>query len=186
MRLADREKQVFKSLPGERWRPIPSLPPGYEASNLGRIRSFRIPGRSRRLSTVPQLRVPVDSPDGYYRMMFLIAGKRVSRCVHLLVAEAFHGSRPRELQCRHLDGNSKNNRCRNLKYGTRKQNIDDMIRHGRNRPGEENINCKLTNSQVFRIRASREKGVDLAAKFCVSPALICKIRRLKIWRHLAE
>jgi len=51
--------------------------------------------------------------------------------VHVLIAAAFIGPRPEGHQVRHLDGISQNTYLMNLDYGTRKQNQQDMARHGR-------------------------------------------------------
>jgi hypothetical protein len=52
------------------------------------------------------------------------------RTVHRVVAEAFHGPLPPEMQVRHLDGNRENNAPSNLAYGTRSENMQDQVRHG--------------------------------------------------------
>lgn len=51
---------------------------------------------------------------------------RVSR----LVLETFIGACPLDLECRHLDGDSLNDRLKNLKWGTRQEQIADQKRHG--------------------------------------------------------
>jgi HNH endonuclease len=54
-----------------------------------------------------------------------------SRYVHLVVCEAFYGPRPDGMVVRHLDGNSFNNIPSNLCWGTREENVQDDLRHGK-------------------------------------------------------
>lgn len=60
--------------------------------------------------------------------------------------------------CRHLDGNPSNNRPENLRWGTAKENSDDMIRHGTRLYGESNHKAKLSEQQVLDIYARRIRG----------------------------
>lgn len=52
------------------------------------------------------------------------------RTVHDLMGLAFFGPKPKGAVCRHLDGNPKNNRIENLKYGTYRENTLDTYEHG--------------------------------------------------------
>ena len=59
-------------------------------------------------------------------------GKRKKFKVHRLVCRAFHGEPPSEHhEVRHLDGNPLNNRAENLAWGTRSENAQDRVKHGR-------------------------------------------------------
>ena len=57
-------------------------------------------------------------------------GKRHYKA-HQLVLFAFVGPMPEGMECRHLNGNPSDNRADNLKWGTRKENIHDAMRHGK-------------------------------------------------------
>jgi ABC-type phosphonate transport system ATPase subunit len=50
--------------------------------------------------------------------------------VHQLVARAFIGERPLGYDVRHKNGIRSDARAVNLEYGTRKDNIEDMRKHG--------------------------------------------------------
>lgn len=65
--------------------------------------------------------------DGRYVLAYLL-GKQY-RC-HLLVLAAFVGPRPPRMEGRHKDGDRHNWRLDNLEYGTRKDNMQDAIKHG--------------------------------------------------------
>lgn len=172
-----REKpSTFEDLPGERWRAIPSAP-GYEASNLGRIRSWR--STHGHVRVVPKLRKQVlGVSDDRFRVSYrdIARGKLVTRLVHQLILEAFDGRCPPGKEARHLDGDHKNNRRTNLAWGTRRENDEDKIRHGTSQHGERNHRSKLSNAQADEIRVSRERGYVLAARYGVADSLISRIR----------
>jgi hypothetical protein len=113
----------------EVWRPIP-LAPGYEASDLGRIRSVdRVVMRGNGVPQRVRARVlrPVVSQDG--RHWVHIGGRH--RRIPNLVLEAFVGLPQRGLECCHRDDDPSNNRLSNLRWGTRSDNTYDRVRNGR-------------------------------------------------------
>jgi hypothetical protein len=162
----------------EEWRPIPTLP-GYEASSLGRIRSWRAGcwTHTRKQRSEPLIRRLVPNKrDGHLLVGFNIEGHYFLRPVHQLVLEAFKGPRPPGLLCRHLDGDPTNNKDTNLQWGTSSENWADMIRHGTDTRGERNGGAKLTTDAANAIRSSPENGVTMAARYGVSEATISRIR----------
>lgn len=177
-RVRDRNREkpaTFEDLPAEEWRPIPSAP-GYEASNLGRIRSWRSTHGHRRF--VPKLRKLRSNVHGYAVISYVddVKGKFVTRFVHHLVLEAFVGPKPATKVARHLDGDHTNNRRDNLAWGTSKENAADKVRHGTSQHGERNHQAKLSNAEADAIRSSRELGRVLAARYGVAESLISRIR----------
>lgn len=117
----------------EEWRDIPEHP-GYQASNLGRVRSVdRVvtqPGRwggivERRLRG--QVLQPKVQDSGH--LFVQLPGKRY-RKVHQLVLEAFVGPCPPGLEACHGNGNPADNRSENLRWDTRPANRLDSVRHG--------------------------------------------------------
>lgn len=163
----------------EEWKAIPSLPPGYEASSFGRIRSWRRSGRARiKFRMAPLLRQPVPNlRGGYQTMMFVVGGKYVTRYVHHLVLEAFGFVRPSlTAEVRYLNGVNTENNLGNIRWGTHLENIEDQRRHGTLTVGEKNGRAKLTNAIAHGIRTSSEKGYILAQRHQVSEATISRIR----------
>jgi hypothetical protein len=76
-----------------------------------------------------------------------------------------------------------NRRCVNpghLFLGTRKENMEDMVRKGRH-PRARAI---LTEDQVREIRASEDMGKALAVRFGVTPAQISHIRTGRAWANV--
>lgn len=148
----------------ERWLPIHL--PGYEVSDLGRVRSLaRVvyqctgkaqpqPARDHRTR---------KGASGYLVVSIRYAGKRKKYKVHLLVARAFLGDAPTGEECRHKDGNRLNPKLTNLHYGSRKQNIADAIEHGtfgrlkknRKLESQRGINGRFKSGPAVKISATQ-------------------------------
>lgn len=126
-----------------------------------------------------------------------------SRRVHQLVCEAFLGPCPEGMECCHNDGSRDNNRADNLRWGTRKDNMQDAIKHGvhvslhaKGRPkpegfaqGLSNSRVKLTEEQVHEIRRLAGKGMsqqEIADKFGLRQNYVSKIHLRQEWKHLSE
>jgi hypothetical protein len=80
--------------------------------------------------------------------------------VHRLICEAFRGPCPDGMECRHLDGNSKNNHANNLVWGTKSENSLDRNDHGTGVAGENNPMAKLNKKRVKEMRKHRDKTGD--------------------------
>lgn len=103
-------------------------------------------------------------------------GKMRSFYVHRLVLEAFVGPCPKGMECRHLDGNPKNNHLANLCWGTSKENSEDQHHHGTQIRGTRVGGAKLTEDKVRRIRKLYAAGgytyQSLADEYGVSGSAI--------------
>jgi len=108
----------------EEWRPIPGYT-GYEASNKGRVRSYRKTGRPKRhqraeLIDEPHILKQHSSPHGKYSYpsVLLVGKKRLMfRSVAHLVMTAFDN--PRLSKKHHIiykDGNKENCQLENLEW----------------------------------------------------------------------
>lgn len=163
--------------PGEVWRPIKSFP-GYEVSTLGRVRSWRVGGRSKRRFSRPCLLKPTINylRDSYAQVVLVCGGRPHVRTVHRLVLETFVGRRPAGKETRHKNGDSLDNRLRNLAWGTKSENDVDKIRHGTSQHGERNHQAKLSNRQAAAIRRSTKPLRTVAARYGVSEGTVCNIR----------
>lgn len=167
----------------ERWLPVVGYEKFYEVSNKGRVRSlprdkrngvgtsYRIKGRI--LKPSPCIR------GGYPCVNLCMLGTKRFTPIHQLVAEAFLGPRPPEMDVAHFDGDHCNNCDDNLRYATRAENCADRIRHGR-------AGRKLSNEQVIEIRRRRatETGRSLAMEFGVSETHISAIKNRNSWEFL--
>lgn len=161
----------------ETWRPIPGLD-GYEASDKGRVRSWRGYGGTRREKPRVRKATPNHRRGGYHVITFVIDGRSLARYVHHLVVAAF-GRRPRkgQTEVRHKDGNPANNALTNLTWSCHKVNMRDQVLHGTHTKGHQNGNAKLTPRQVEAIRRSILSGRALAQKYGVHESTICRVRK---------
>lgn len=120
----------------ERWRPVVDWEGLYEVSDQGQVRSLdRVVVRSNGRTQPIHGRVLRSGANakGYLYLNLKDGPRRKTAPVHRLVAEAWHGPCPEDLQCRHLDGNKLNNNPSNLKWGTPSENIYDRVAHGTDR-----------------------------------------------------
>ena len=122
----------------EIWKPVVGHEGRYEVSNIGRVRSLdRISARGHRIKG---RMLKLKDVKGY-DVARLNWGVADWRYVHQLVLEAFVSPRPEGcVDVRHLDGNRKNNKVENLKWGTHAENMRDMSRHGRCQ-GQDRTHC---------------------------------------------
>ena len=116
----------------ETWKDIPGYEGLYQASNLGRIRSFKRnnirilkPGKNR-------------DGSGYYIVKLYLNSVRKNVSVHRLLWTAFNGLIPEGLQINHLNENKADNRLENLSLCTPKENTNYGTRN--KRAGEKH--CK--------------------------------------------
>ena len=125
---------------------------------------------------------PQVKKDGYL-WIDIRRPKRRKGFIHRLVLETFIGPCPDNMECRHLDGNSKNNNLENLRWDTRIKNSQDRILHGRAKK-------KLTKEKVKRIFYLRNVKLfthqKIADIFGVYRQTITDILNRKYWRHTCQ
>lgn len=161
---------------------------GYAVTNNGRVFSCKKTGKNnnpnlgywRELSRISE-------KSGHLKVALMDDGIRKDRKVHQLVLEAFVGPCPAGCECLHRNGDESDNQVDNLRWGTRKENIDDQFRHQTFCLGERSPKSKLTEEQVLEIRRLLDAGVfhkDIAKKFGIGMTRISYIRNNKAWKHL--
>jgi hypothetical protein len=112
------------------WLRVVGFEDEYEVSSQGRVRSLRT-GRI--------LKTPCSGRD--YPMVEM-AGRTWR--VHILMAEAFLGSRPVDRIALHYNGVKSDNRIVNVRWGTYRENYADAVRNGRRgRPGSGSISPQI-------------------------------------------
>lgn len=97
----------------EEWREVAGHP-GYEVSNLGRVRSWVQRGRWRGRLEAPTVLQPL--PSNRRGHMQVCLGQGVRRMIAHLVLEAFVGPRPVAHDAEHVDGNRRNDSAANLRW----------------------------------------------------------------------
>jgi hypothetical protein len=123
--------------------------------------------------------------NGYGR--FRVNKKIVS--AHRYSYELYKGKIPYGLLVLHKCDNPKCVNPDHLWAGTYNDNNKDRVRKGRHvtLDCEKNGKAKLTNKQVKQIKMklkNKEKGIDIAREFSVSPHAISKINTGKHWRRI--
>lgn len=106
----------------EVWRPIPGYD-GYDASNLGRIRS-----RKGRVPLILKQRLHYGR--GYPVVELCQNNKSRESMVHRQVLLAFHGEPPEGFEACHNNGIRTDNRLENLRWDTHSGNSFDQVAHG--------------------------------------------------------
>ena len=153
----------------ERWAAIPGFPL-YEASDKGRIRSWRTRGHSDMRSKKPRLRVQSLNHGGYFCVDMWIDGKRLGRGVHVLVALAFLGPCPEGHEVDHKNKKRGDNRLSNLRYLTQIENS----RRGAKASMKTAIDMR-------RRYAKGEKQKDIAARYGLTQSEVSRIVNKEVW-----
>lgn len=173
----------------EIWNDIPGLEGKYQASNAGRIKSL-----AREIIVVSKLgnefkrRIPecILSPGNHSAgyLCVKLDRKNRGRPVHQLVAMAFMGIPPKGMEVLHANGNKKDNRIENLRYGTHSENsIDCYFQDKKIGRG------KVTMEQVIEIREKiqqGESGRSIAREYGISDSTVSRIKRRESFGWLPE
>lgn len=167
----------------ERWLPIPNHENCYEVSDQGRVRSLErrvlvITSTGKRSSRAVKERILKPGLDSAGYLSVVLNGK--SSRVHWLVLLAFAGECPEGSERLHRNGDKTDNRLLNLRYGTRAENMQDMVWHGQRR---------LSPQQVRKIRVKaleNERGYKkaLAKEFGVSISTIQDVLKGRGYAHV--
>lgn len=168
----------------DHFRPIEGYP-GYRISRQGDVES-RWSRTVHKSLTDTWLPLRPVRRSGYLTVNLSDGTRKRQHYIHRLVLEAFVGPCPEGMVCCHNDGDRQNNRVGNLRWDTYKANEDDKVRHGTKLMGSQ-INAKLTEGEVLKIRRLASKGVSraaLAMTFGVTRQNIEMIARRRSWRHL--
>ena len=162
----------------EIWKDIPNYEGHYQASNLGRVKSFKL-GKERILK--PRL-----DRHGYYHVVFSKSGKVKKNKIHRIVMLAFVGES--DLQVNHINGIKTDNRLENLEYCTPSENVRHAFDTGlmTDRKGENNNSAKLTRACVERIKYEHQGMLqkDIAKIYGIDQSLVSLIRSGKAWKHI--
>lgn len=179
----------------EEWRPVVGYEGFYQVSSLGRVRRCKW-GRNTFIGRI----LRPGSSNGYPHVN-LCNGSGSNKkhvAVHLLVAAAFIGPCPPEMEVNHRDNNPGNPRATNLEYLTHQQNMAYAARQGRmtgprgpqpHRAGDNSHTAKMTSSDVIAIRRAILAGVPgtvLSEHYGVTTMTISHIKSGRSWKHLSE
>jgi predicted outer membrane lipoprotein len=166
----------------EVWKKIPGWE-NYEASNLGRIRSFIVTKNSR-------LMKQHTTRFGYKSLHLRKDKEPKGFLVHRLIAAAFGilNSLDDPLYVNHIDGDKGNNNVSNLERVTRSQNEKHAFKIGlKSHKGEKHNQAKLNRKQVVVIRKKLIRGEAasaIAKEFGISRHTVYGIKQYRSWRDV--
>jgi len=178
----------------EEWRPVVGYEGLYEVSNKGKVQSLtRLVEQKGRYPKIMKGRIlkPHFRNKNYSNTYLAVRLSKNSRTtsfnIHTLVAEAFIGPRPEELQVCHGALGKYENSIDNLSYGTARKNAEDRDRDGTTARGSKNPKAKLTEEEVFKIKQELKQNksiTDLSKKYSVNKCTISDIKNNKTWKHV--
>lgn len=164
----------------ERWLPVVGWEGLYEVSSWGRVKSLV---KKQEHILRPRL---CGAPGKRKLGVTLCAnGAKKGRDVHRLVLEAFIGSCPETMECRHGRGGPFDNSLANLQWGTASDNNSvDKYRDGTALFGERNHRAVLSAELVVRIYETSGSDREIAEALGVSRVTVTCIKNGTRWRHL--
>lgn len=161
---------------------IPNFEYMYSVTQEGVVYSYL--NNRGKLTATPRIMHPyVGKTNGYLICKLRKNKTRVGYCVHRLVLETFVGKRPEGMEARHLNGDKKDPRLENLKWGTYKENAMDACRHG----VMHCHNKKLREEEVrliYKFKGSRFTQTYVGKMFKVSNATVSLIWSNSMWKYL--
>jgi hypothetical protein len=167
----------------EIWKPIPGYNGWYDASNKGRIRSWK--KAHGKMQGIPMLLKPQKHHQGYLRIYLQLDGRTVRERIHCLVATTFIGLRPEKYDVNHINGQKDDNRLENLEYMTRSENLC----HARDILGNLN-NQKLKRQQAEEIIILLTNGqlsyTEIADLYSVQRDTVRQIWNRRRWKELSR
>jgi hypothetical protein len=160
----------------EIWKDIPNYEGLYQASNLGRIKSFLM---NRELI--------LKTPTGYLGYSYVNLKGKLFR-VHRIIGNTFLKNEKNFREINHKDGNKTNNKVENLEWCTRSYNMKHAFKNGLavGMKGEKHHKCKLTQIQAIKIKYEYKDMThkEIAKKYNVAKSLISMIRTGQTWKHI--
>lgn len=171
----------------EEWRGIPGYEGMYSVSSLGRVR-----GEERIVPHILEgkkiksriLKWKINKKNGYPAVILCNPSSQKTFPVHVLVAMAFIGPRPKGMDIAHFDGDRMNPQPSNLRYATPKENREDSRRHGTLAQGERLPQSKVTEEQVRSIRSDARLLREIAEEIGISESSVARIKNRKTWAHV--
>ena len=166
------------------FKPVPGWSGQYEITRGGIVRSCaheRTHWRGGVRRYAPTILRQESHKAGYARVVLCRGSQRRRAFVHALVLETFVGPRPRGAVACHINGNPRDNRVENLRWGSHQDNTNDKRRHGRVLVGTRHPMAKLTTDQLAAIdrwRALGHTSAQIATAVGVTEGHIRKLKQI--------
>ena len=172
-----------------------SIPKGFFALN---IMIEQIPSDAKQVTNLPNTFITRDGRiwrngklkkvyvglNGYKTCTFSINNKSTPKSVHRLLLETFVGPCPEKHEALHINGDRLDNRLENLRWGTRKENVADAIKHGTATIGTKNSQAKFNKENLNEIEKMRSQGMtakQIANHFKVSETTVRRVHSKKTY-----
>jgi len=147
---------------------------------------------SKRLKRLRKISTGTHKSNAGYKF---ISAEGQKHRVHTLVLETFVSEKPEGNEALHLNGDRGDNRLENLRWGTHKENMNQMKEHGTHKThkGEAHGMAKLTEDDVRYIRKHYRPGVnrhdpgnskELAERFNLTRHTVWLISNNQSWTHI--
>jgi hypothetical protein len=138
-------EQLELGLDVEEWVPVHREPwsDRYDVSSLGRV-------RNRKTGRIISRWVHESHSRRYLRVTLMVGGAKWGPRVHRLVLEGFLGRRPSGHGAAHWNGDTMDNRAKNLRWATPMENAADQLRH--------DTRYKAGNDGVALAKQMRKRG----------------------------
>lgn len=152
----------------EIWRDVVGYEGLYQVSSIGRVKSLErwsYNGHGYFLKREKFL-TPRPNDDGYLTVKLSKHSKEKRCTIHRLVAMAFIANTDNLLEVDHIDASRTNNHVFNLRWVTRKQNMNNLHCTGKNHKWAKKV-INIDTQQVF------DTVTDAALAFSVTPSAIC-------------
>lgn len=179
----------------EIWKDIPDYEGIYQASNLGKIKRLsnkKWINKDKGFFRIypEEILNPFTTPSGYYRINLYKNKKLKSFRVNRLILMAFHRLPLTDEVSMHLDNDRLNNSLNNLKWGSCKENIQQMYREKRNQciAGSKNPMVKTDESIVIEIKKlyiyQKRSTSEIAKIFDIKYHFVYEIVKNRRWKHI--
>lgn len=152
----------------ETWLPVVGFEGLYEVSTLGRVNSF--PRKYCRGGILK----PYANALGYQYVTLTAQSVQTKHLVHRLVAGTFIGPCPDGQETLHKVPNPSNNRLSNLKYGTHKRNMEQMVEDGNGQVGK--THCAPRGHEFTPENTYEAPGGGRTCRACVTERTAEKFR----------
>jgi len=179
----------------EEWKDVVGYGGYYKVSDLGNIRSvgrYRKSGnqyRSFSFWTKGSRIQPSFDKDGYLIITLGMDGKRITKKVHRLVAEAFIGNELGYPAVNHIDSVRSNNTKSNLEWCTNQMNSTHAMNAGRLSKGEchQKVNNSLISFKLLEYWIDKGySSKELQEVFKVSRSVVSAVKHRKHWSSKEE
>lgn len=133
-----------EKIEGEEWKQHP-IHTAYEGSNLGRIRN----------KASKKIKKQYLHPDGRYVVSLSYGEKTKNIKTHRFIIECFKGLAKENLECDHINSKPIDNRIKNLRWVTRKENMNNPNSKSKYKPSKttnktSEIECYNLDGSLFK------------------------------------